>query len=175
MRPLDPNATAGQISIRIDGPRAARPEDPARVRAVREMRAALDEFGRPEPRREHLEAALGLWHELGERRREAEVLHQMGVEAGQLHRAEEASAHFHRALALWDQLGCSGCRAWTLLKAGRTDQALLREEDGRRHMEEALQVGRRLGLKDLLLQAFYDTGRFYDKEPRTAVQPSSRP
>jgi CHAT domain-containing protein/Flp pilus assembly protein TadD len=169
--PWNDHAAPGSYRIRIDGPRPARPGDGARVEATREMRAAAADFNeksRLPARLEHLERALRLWRELGERRRQAETLHQMGAAAFELGRMEEASSHLHRALDLWDQLGLPDRRAWTLLQAGKTDQALLREEDARNHMEEALQIARRVDDRLLLLHALYEAGHFF--EPHAAVQ-----
>ncbi len=121
VHPWNDHAAPGSYAIRVDGPRPVQPADAPRVEATREMREAAAEFnkkGREQARLDHLEKALGLWHGLGERRREAEVLHQMGVTAAAIGRMEEASACFHRALGLWDQLGLPDHRTWTLYEAG---------------------------------------------------------
>jgi CHAT domain-containing protein/tetratricopeptide (TPR) repeat protein len=113
VRPLDPKAAPGLYRIQVDGPRPARPEDRTRVEAVREMRAALDDYGRFERRLEHLEKALALWSELGDRHREAETLHLIGTALGELSRNEQASDRFHQAAALWQELGVPAKQAWS--------------------------------------------------------------
>jgi CHAT domain-containing protein len=173
VRPLDDQAEPGSYAIRVDGPRPARPRDSLRVEATREMREATAEYGkrgRHAVRLDHLEKALGLWRGLGESRREAEVRHQMGETAVVLGRQEDASAHFHRALDLWDQLGLPGQRVLTLLQAAGNDQVLLREEDARVHMEDAVRIAQRQGDRPLLQWTLYTAGRFFEREPRVAVQ-----
>jgi CHAT domain-containing protein/Flp pilus assembly protein TadD len=173
VHPLDDRAAPGSYAIRVDGPRPARPQDSLRVEATREMREATAEYGkrgRQALRLDHLEKALRLWRDLGERRREAEVLHQMGETAVALGRLEDASTHFHRALDLWDQLGLPEQRVLTLLKTAVNDQVLLREEDARTHMEDGVRIAQRQGDRPLLQQTLYEAGRFFEREPRVAVQ-----
>lgn len=173
VRPWDGRAAPGGYAVRIDGPRPARPGDSLRVEAVGEMRKAmaeLDKHGRETARFEHLERALRLWRELGERRREAEVLHQIGGTAGALGRTEEASGYFHRALDLWDQLGFSAQRVQTLIQAAGIDQVLLHDEDARRHMEEGVRIAQRLGDPVLLQATLFQAGLFFEREPQLAVE-----
>jgi CHAT domain-containing protein len=171
--PLDDRATPGSYAIRVDGPRPARTRDSLRVEATREMWEEASEFskrGREAMRLDHLEKALRLWCELGDRRREAEVRYQMGETAVALGRLEEASAHFHRSLDLWDQLGLPEYRVLALHRTAVNDQALLREEHARVHMEDAVRIAQRQGNRPLLQQTLYEAGRFFEREPRVAVQ-----
>lgn len=173
VHPFDDHAAPGHYTIRVDGPRPARPEDGRRVEAVREMREATAEFGkhgRQEARLDHLGKALRLWRDLGERRSEAEVLHQMAETASALQRMEEASGYFHHALDLWDQLGLPKQRVWTLCSAAAADLALFQEEDARSHMDEGVRLARRLGNKILLQMTLYKAGNLLERDPRVAVE-----
>ncbi len=173
VRALLPDAAPGTYRLRMDGPRAPRPEDRVRLQATGEMREAhalILQPGKDAERLGHLEKALPLWRGLGERRREAEVLHQMGGRLFELHRHQESAERFHQAVAIWEKLGLPDRRAWSLLAAGHIDQILLREKESLGHLEEGLAFARQAGLRDLEVQALYLLGRFHeDNSPRTAV------
>lgn len=172
VRALLPDAAPGRYRLRMDGPRPPRHEDRVRLQAMREMLAAhslITRTGRDAERLSHLERALPLWQRLGERRREAEVLHQMGGRLSELHRYQESAERFHQAAAILEELGVPDRRIWSLLEAGRVDQLLLREEEGLDHLEEGLDLARRSGFRDLEVQALYLLGRFHEKSPRTAA------
>jgi CHAT domain-containing protein/tetratricopeptide (TPR) repeat protein len=162
VRPLKETAAPGRYRLRIDGPRAHRPEDGKRVAAAREVRIALDELGRRgrEPLRiAHLQKALRLWSELGERRREAEVLYQIGVESGKLHQSEKASESFHRAFGLWDQLGLPEQRAWILYYMGRYERG---PRTAVTYLKSALSLARTHGDRILEAKSLYQLGYCYD-------------
>jgi CHAT domain-containing protein/Tfp pilus assembly protein PilF len=173
VRALLPDAAPGTYRLRMDGPRAPRPEDRARLQAtvaMREAHALILQPGKDAERLGHLETALPLWRGLGERRREAEVLHQMGGRLFELHRHQESAERFHQAVAIWEALGLPDRRAWSLLAAGHIDQILLREKESLGHLEEGLAFARQAGLRDLEVQALYLLGRFHENNsPRTAV------
>ncbi len=162
----------GRFLLRVEGPRPARVGDASRAEAAAEIRAATAELGQPgheAARLEHLHKALALWTALGEPRRQAEVLHQIGVTAGGIRREEDAAAAFHRALEIWEKLGLEDRKAWTLLRAGRSDLVLLRKDEARAHVEEALRIARSQKNREFLLQAQYFMGRnFHAEEPRLA-------
>ncbi|HEX5720633.1 MAG TPA: tetratricopeptide repeat protein, partial [Thermoanaerobaculia bacterium] len=169
---LLPDAAPGTYRLRMDGPRAPRPEDQVRLRAAGEMREAhalIGQTGKDAERLGHLERALPLWQSLGERRREAEVLHQMGGRLFGLHRHQESAERFHQAVAIWEELGLPDRRVWSLLEAGHIDQILLREKESLGHLEEGLAFARRNGIRALEAQALYLLGGFHEKSPRTAV------
>lgn len=172
VHPYLPGAAPGLFRLRLDGPRAPRPGDRVRLEAVREMLAAHALAGRRErcaERLGHLERALALWRSLGERRREAEVLHQVGGRLLELKRYPESAERFHQAAAIWAELGLPDRRVWSLLEAGLADQILLRKEEGLGHLEEGLAFARRKGIRDLEVQALYSLGRFHENSPRTAA------
>lgn len=173
VRPLSPRAAPGSYRLRQDGPRPPRPEDLVRLEAVREMRAAHADFGKrgTEVRQlAHLEKALSLWGRLGERRREAEVLHQIGGRLFDLGRHSEAAERYHQAVEIWGELGLPDRRVWSLLAAGRLDHLLLREEEALGHLEEALAFAERSGIRALEVEALYRLGWFHENDPRTAVR-----
>ncbi|MES1244589.1 MAG: CHAT domain-containing protein [Acidobacteriota bacterium] len=128
VRPLRKDAAPGSYRIRVDGPRPALPPDRLRVEAGREMRSA-NEHLRHEQRLEHLDRALALWRELGDRRREAETLHQTGEALDDLVRYEEASGRFSQAAALWQELGVPSKQAWS--------EALALYHQGRVHLKQS--------------------------------------
>ncbi|HWN42206.1 MAG TPA: CHAT domain-containing tetratricopeptide repeat protein [Thermoanaerobaculia bacterium] len=172
VRALLPNAAPGTYRLRLNGPRAPRPEDQVRLQAAGEMREAhalIGQTGKDAERLGHLERALPLWQSLGERRREAEVLHQMGGRLFELHRHQESAERFHQAVAIWEELGLPDRRVWSLLEAGHADQILLREKEGLGHLEEGLAFARRTGIRALEVQALYLLGGFHEKSPRTAA------
>ena len=172
VRPLLPRAAPGSYRLRQDGPRPPRPEDFARVEAVREMLAAHADFGKKgteAAQLAHLDRALPLWRRLGERRREAEVLHQIGGRLLELGRHPESAERYHQAVGIWEELGLPDRRAWSLLAAGRLDHLLLREEEALGHLEEGLAFARRSGIRDLEVEALYRLGCFHENAPRTAV------
>lgn len=172
IRPLLPRA-AGSYRLRQDGPRPARPEDLVRVEAVREMRAAHADYGKrgtEAAQLAHLERALPLWRRLGERRREAEVLHQIGGRLFDLGRRQESAERYHQAVDVWQELGLPDRRAWSLLAAGRLDHLLLREEEALGHLEEGLAFAERSGIRELEVEALYRLGCFHASDPRTAVR-----
>ncbi len=172
VRPLLPDAAPGTYRLRIDGPRAPRPEDRVRLQAVREMRAAHAAFGTrgtEAGQLGHLETALPLWRSLGERRREAEVLHQIGGRLFDLGRYQASAERYHQAVAVWEELGLPVRRVWSLLAAGRLDRLLLRDKEGLGHLKEALDFAEKNGIPDLRVEALYHLGRFHGNNPRTAV------
>src|SRR5215203_3035792 len=67
VRALLPDAAPGTYRLRMDGPRAPRPEDQARLQATGEMREAhalILQPGKDAERLGHLETALPLWQGL---------------------------------------------------------------------------------------------------------------
>lgn len=173
VRALDADERPGHYSLRQDGPRAPTPEDQVRLQATREMLAAhslIAAPGRDAERLAHLERALALWRDLGERRREAEVLHQMGGRLFALRRYQESAERFHQAVAILGELGLSDRRVWSLLEAGHVDPFLRREEEGLRHLQEGLEFARAAaGNQHLEVHALYQLGHIHEKSPRTAV------
>jgi tetratricopeptide (TPR) repeat protein len=175
VRPLDPKAAPGLFRIRVDGPRPARPEDRTRAQAVREMRAALDDYGRFERRLEHLEKTLALWSELGDRHREARALHLIGSALGELSRYEEASERFHQAAALWQELGVPAKQAWSEALALYCQGRIYLKQDPRTafgYLSKALPLARQARQKWPEMQIAYYLGYACDDlaEKQDALQ-----
>lgn len=175
VRPLDPQSVPGSYRIRVDGPRPVRPEDRDRVQALREMSSSLPLLANPGQRLAPMERALALWRKLGDRRREAETLHQIGAVFGELKRSAEASERFGQAAAVWRELGVLDKEAWSLVEHGRAEQDLLRVDEARRSLERGLELALRSQDPGAQAIALYYQGRFYLRQaPRTAFGYLSR-
>lgn len=160
----------GSYRIRVDGPRRAREGDRARLAALRAMHDARKAYLQDEETRlAHLEKALRLWSELGNERRQAEILYQMGDALNRLGRYEKSVERFQQSIALWEKIGIPDRRAWTLLELGRPKAALFREREARAHLEEVLTFARQEKLEQLELAALYKLGRLLVQQPRAAV------
>lgn len=175
VRPFDKFTVPGAYRMRIDGPRPPRAEDSIRREALEAMAAADRAFneGRPKDRLEHLERILLLWRELGEKRRQAEFLCQMGDALATLGRAEEAVSYFHQSADLWQEIGIPDRRFWTFLVGWQSEVDLLRIEEAQHHLEEALAFARKEGFRELQLRAHHNLGLLHQRhtqQPRTAAE-----
>jgi CHAT domain-containing protein len=175
VQPLDKSAPPGRYRIRTDGPRPARAEDRTRARAVLAMRAALDEIGNPEAYVQHLDEALALWRELGDRRRQAETLHQTGDALGKINRYEEAAERFEQAAALWRELDVAGRQAWSLAFARYYQGRFYLKPDPRTafgYLSQALPLARQAGSQELEMRIAYHLGYVCDDlaEKQDAIQ-----
>jgi CHAT domain-containing protein/tetratricopeptide (TPR) repeat protein len=167
VRPF-PSMAPGFYRARIDGPRAPRGNDAVRIEAVRERIAAHAHAQEDQERLGHLEAALRLWSSLGERRRQAETLHQMTETLKDLGRPVEAAGRFHQAVAIWRELDLPAQQAWTLVESSRPGKGFFRGEDARKHLEDALALAARAGSPFLEHRILcFGLGSFH--EPRTAL------
>jgi CHAT domain-containing protein/Tfp pilus assembly protein PilF len=90
----------GSYRLRVEGPRQPRDRDRARVEAVEAMQAAFAARST-----ERTERALGLWRDLGERRREAELLLFLGRQRSGQGDLERAKGDFLQAARIWKDLG----------------------------------------------------------------------
>jgi CHAT domain-containing protein/tetratricopeptide (TPR) repeat protein len=118
------NAPAADCyTLRLDPPRPAAEADRHRAEAVRATQDAVDAMaeGKPETLPLQLrdrERALALWRGLGERRREAEELYQLGVAQRLLQQIEPAAERLHEAAAIYAELGDPWSEAKALNEAG---------------------------------------------------------
>ncbi|HXO21627.1 MAG TPA: tetratricopeptide repeat protein, partial [Thermoanaerobaculia bacterium] len=178
VRSLGVKDPAGRYRLEVDGPRQPTADDRARAEAVRLSQAAVDGMLTPgdESRRRQIalrERALPLWRRLGERRREADTLYQLGTARYRLRQYDEAGCDHHLAIALWRQLDDPSSLGETLREAGLVDRILGRTDEAAHHHTEALTIARRLGsrhLEELALNGLgsseVDLG-----EARTAIAP----
>ncbi|HYN21048.1 MAG TPA: tetratricopeptide repeat protein, partial [Thermoanaerobaculia bacterium] len=167
IRPYQSFTPAGKYRLRVDGPREVKQGDRVRLEAVREMvaaHAANNPQGR-KARLEHLEKALPLWTSLGERRRQAEVLHQLMDVLGDLNRQEKALVRFRESMALWRELALTGGQIWTLLQS----RTILPAEQARRNLDEALTLSKESGNRFLEMRSELTLARHHRSQPRTAA------
>lgn len=130
----------GSYRLRVEGPRQPRDRDRARVEAVEAMRAAF-----AAPSVERTEKALGLWRDLGERRREAEMLLFLGrlrSDRGDLERAKRDSL---QAAGIWKDLGDLGLRVQALEDASLAASGIGCWEEALALAEEGLATARATG------------------------------
>ncbi len=174
VHPYDRFSVPGAYRMRIERPRPPGPEDRVRMEALRFMRSATQAFneGRQEDRLGHLEKALPLWRQLGEERRQAEILCQRGDALAVLGRHEQAVDHFLSSAELWKAIGIPDRRLWTFLLGWNSEVALGRVEQARNNLEEALGFARRKSLRELELRSNYNLGLLHQRhtyEPRVAA------
>ncbi|HVG09836.1 MAG TPA: CHAT domain-containing protein [Thermoanaerobaculia bacterium] len=162
-------AAPGFYRVRVEGPRAPRDADRTRIEALRELSAAYAFRQGTVERLEHLEKAIRIWRSLGDRRRELEALYQITEILGGLGRIREAVEGFHQTVLLCEELGLPVQQAWTLLESSRMSKGFFQGEEARRNMEEALSLAAKAGSRFLEARALQALGRFYEREPRTAV------
>ncbi len=139
--------------------RPATEADRRRAQAVRATQDAVDRMLTKTEESWHFqiasrERALALWKGLGERRREAEELLQLGVVHQLLREFDPAARRLHQAAEAWAALGVSASEAKALNEAGRAcmdsgklDHAL---EDFQRALAKAQQAGDRELRQDTL-------------------------
>jgi CHAT domain-containing protein/Tfp pilus assembly protein PilF len=114
---------AGCYTLHLDPPRPATEADRQRAEAVRTTQEAVDAMGKPDTlsvQRARRERALALWSGLGERRRVAEELYQLGMVQQRLQQVEPAVRLLHQALAIYVELGDLANQAKALNETGKT-------------------------------------------------------
>lgn len=139
-----PGAPPGRYLLRVVDRRPAGERDRLLARAVALTQTANDEMGMGADAQRQLtdrETSLALWRELGERRRMAEALLQIGELHGKLRRNELAARHLHEAVAGFRAAGDRRGLLEALNEAGKVDIRLLRAEEARGHFVEALAPG----------------------------------
>lgn len=161
----------GAYRIQVDGPRRLRAGDRTRLAALRAMREAGEAYRYDdETRLTRLEEARKRWRELGNERRQAEILYQMGDSLHRLGRLEESVQRFEDSIALWEKIGNPDRRAWTLCEIWQPKAKLFRKGEAKAHLEEALDFARTEKLKRLEEYALYKLGRMHEQQPRAAAR-----
>ncbi|HSF43032.1 MAG TPA: CHAT domain-containing protein [Thermoanaerobaculia bacterium] len=174
VRALNDGAPPGAYILRVEGPRPPRERDPARVEAVQAMQAALAASSV-----EKSERALALWKDLGERRRQAEMLLFLGRQRADQREWERARENVLEAATLWKEMGDPGLgdlagRAEALLEAGHASRKLGRWEEAQARLEEALAVARATGNQDQEMRVLSHLGRLYTddlEDPQKGLEP----
>ncbi|MCB1055806.1 MAG: tetratricopeptide repeat protein, partial [Acidobacteria bacterium] len=141
---------AGRYTLRLDALSETTAEDRQRLRTEKALSEAgrlnrVGEDGGREQARAALAEAIGLWHELGEPRREAEALLALGAQLEVSGNTEAAVERYEQAVALRRQLGDRGALAGVLEALGAARLKLGRLADGRVALDEALTLRRELG------------------------------
>ena len=93
------------------------------------------------------EEALGTWRELGDRWREAETLHALGLAHARLTKHRQAIVHYERALALRRELSDAEGEAAALDGIGFAYEAVSELPKAKETFDAALALYRRLGLR----------------------------
>ncbi len=107
--------------------------------------AALHRAGRIDEGRAHLDAALAVVREVGDRRREGVVLGNLGILDRDQGRMDEARAHWDAALALAREAGHRRNEGSVLHTMGILHQEQGRSDEARQHFDAALAVAREVG------------------------------
>lgn len=141
-------------TLHLDPPRPATDADRRRAEAVRTTQQAADAMfiKTEESLRFQLaarERALWLWAGLGECRREAEELHQLGIVHRLLRQPDEAARRLHRAVEAWAALGDAALEAEALNEAGRACEAAGQLEDAWKDYRQALAKAQTAGDRGL--------------------------
>lgn len=125
--------SADCYTLQLDPPRPAREADRRLAEAIRTTQEAVDAMAAGDlPLQLRIrERALALWRDLGERRREAEELYQLGIVHRLLRDFRLAARRLHESAEVWAALGDIVREAETLNEAG-----LACEEVG--HLDDAL-------------------------------------
>jgi CHAT domain-containing protein/Tfp pilus assembly protein PilF len=146
-------ASPGRYQLRVEGPRMAGDQDKVRSEAVKAFWEANHEPAKDEEalRRKirSLEHARPLWRQLGETRREAEILYLLGRNRINLPDAvEQTVTDFEASARLWGTLSDREARNWqirSINSAGRLLKKLGHPDEARQHYQEALAVARQAG------------------------------
>ncbi|MEM7246331.1 MAG: tetratricopeptide repeat protein [Acidobacteriota bacterium] len=120
-----------------------------RARALRFLGVACRDEGRFDEAREHLERALALAREDGDRPAEALALDRLGTLASREGGLAEAREHHDEALALERSLGDRHQEAVVLLNLGTVDFEQGRMEEARACFEASLALQREVGIRSL--------------------------
>lgn len=135
------NAPAAECyTLRLDPPRPATEADRRRAEAVRTTQAAVDGMaaGDIEVQLVSREQALALWRGLGDRRREAEELYQLGAVHLRLRQYPPAARRLHEAAATWAALGDTDREAKALNDAGRACEGTGHTDEAFKDYRQAL-------------------------------------
>jgi CHAT domain-containing protein/Tfp pilus assembly protein PilF len=160
----------GGYALTVEGPRRPNDRDLLRVEAVRATQEALftKEGEKAEVRIVRYERALGLWKDLGERRRQAEMLYLLGKALDAARQIERAAEVFAQAAELLGglgdrEMGDLWLRAEALNDAGVLHEQLAQWKEAQARYEEALKVAvqeKNIGQQSAVL---YNQGRLARK------------
>ncbi|HEY0556291.1 MAG TPA: CHAT domain-containing tetratricopeptide repeat protein [Thermoanaerobaculia bacterium] len=154
VRSGDKAALPGRYRLEVLALRTAEGDDTFRSEATRATWDGLH-ASPPESGKAQLERALGLWDRLGERRRMAEALVDLGdIHADNLDERETAVEDYLRSAALWSELTDPEAKSWrstTLNRLGNQLKELGRRDEARKVYEEAVAISG--GLRDANHQA----------------------
>lgn len=142
------NAPAAECyTLRLDPPRPATEADRRRAQAVRMTQSAVDAMaaGDKGAQLTSRQQALALWSGLGDRRREAEELYQLGAVHLLLYQYEPAARRHHEAAAAWAALGDTDREVAALNDAGRACGGAGHLDEARKDFEQALAKAQRSG------------------------------
>jgi predicted ATPase len=106
---------------------------------------ALYQAGRADTGRPHLDAALAVSREVGDRHRESAALDILGLLHHSQGRMDEARASFDAALAIACEIGDRRTEGVVLIHVSGLDRDQGRTDDGRAHLDAALVVAREVG------------------------------
>ena len=171
------NAPVGRYRIRLEPPHPAGPDDLRRVEAVRANQEATNGMAAQEPmpaRRqvELRETARGIWHDLGERGREADTLLQLGLVRSNLGEAGEASRLLHQAADLYGALGDPVGQAKALNEAGRLCERAGHVDEALGEYRQAASLAQQAGARWSQINALNNLGILlnHQGQPRDAIE-----
>lgn len=155
--------------------RRARPEDSARAEALRLHQEAANLTLEADSRPRQIELrqqALGLWNRLGDRRKEAEELYQIGTVYASLGQPERATGFFHRSVQRWAELGNREEQARGLKELGRVQRKAGQLEEALAVFEEGLHVAAEGGDEHTRAHLLYYRGSLFTDlgDPGRAIQ-----
>jgi CHAT domain-containing protein/Tfp pilus assembly protein PilF len=139
----------GRYRLSVEGPRAPGAADRIRAAAVQATwRGMVEPAGSDDEQIRVLERAATLWEELGERRKEAQILWTLG---GKRHDYAEAAGEYQRSATLWAGEKDVKSRAWegrALAAEGVSLRKAERIAAARTCFEKALDLARKAGDED---------------------------
>ncbi len=124
VRGLDSAAKPGRYRLTLEPPRRATERDRRQIAAEQAMKRADALYLQAQTEadvhraREIWEQALGLWRELGDRRRRSETLNVLGVVHFRLDDYPKALEYYHQALPMWQAEGDAVGEAMTTRNIG---------------------------------------------------------
>lgn len=139
-------------TLRLDPPRPATETDRRRAEAVRITQAAVDAMlitNTEMLQIAYRERALAIWRDLGDRRREAEELYQLGAAHLLLNQFELAARRHHDAATAWAALGDIDREAMALNDAGRACEGTGHTDEAFKDYQQALAKAQRSGNRRL--------------------------
>lgn len=167
---------SGKYRLRIETPRPAAGKDRLLVEALGFTQGAVNALAagdRPRQARFYGQA-LDRWRLLGDQKREAGALYDLGVarlESREMPEVRRAIEPLLQAAALWETLGDPVQQGEALNQAGRCFRNLEQPGEAKRHFEKALDLARQTGDQGLQAKVANNLGHFHRNlgEPRDAI------